>query len=127
MAKDVAKNNLKNDNFVIPECVYGYKADNYGATGLYQVSSESTELAEGVTYYRKHYNNKDHKNVDVYITAVSGDSEATFGVYAAEFDTTKDVFNSVQMIPFRNQHAVLYRVQDEAQDLFLIFNASSAL
>ena len=37
----------------------------------------------------------------------------------------KDVFHSVQMIPFRNQHAVLYRVQDEAQDLFLIFNASS--
>ena len=36
-----------------------------------------------------------------------------------------DGFHSVQMIPFRNQHAVLYRVQDEAQDLFLIFNASS--
>ncbi len=36
----------------------------------------------------------------------------------------KDVFNSVQMIPFRNQHVVLYRVQEEAQDLFLIFNAS---
>ena len=37
----------------------------------------------------------------------------------------KDVFNSVQMIPFRNQHVVLFRVQDEEKEIFLIFNASS--
>lgn len=37
----------------------------------------------------------------------------------------KDVFNSVQMIPFRNPHVILFRVQDEAQELFLIFNTSS--
>ncbi len=36
----------------------------------------------------------------------------------------KDVFNSVQMIPFRNQHVVLFRVQDEEKEIFLIFNAS---
>lgn len=78
---------LKNADLVIPESVSGYRTTANGGTKLYEVSSESTELAKGVTYYRKHYNNFEDKNVDVFITVVSGDSEAQFGTYVADFDT----------------------------------------
>lgn len=67
----------------VPEKVYAH----LGGNELYEISSEVQELAEGVTYYRKHYNNFDDKNVDVFITAVSGDSPATFGVWVADFDS----------------------------------------
>ena len=67
----------------VPERVYAH----LGGTKIYEVSSEETVLAEGVTYYRKHYNNFADKNVDVFITAVSGDSPATFGVWVADFDS----------------------------------------
>ena len=83
---------LKNADFVIPESVYGYRSGANGGTKLYEISSEEKVLAEGVTYDRKHYNNYEDKNVDVYITVVSGSSKAQFAVNAAEFDTTKEVF-----------------------------------
>ena len=78
---------LKKADFVVPESVYGYSRSAQGGTGLYQISSEEKELAPGVTYYRKHYNNYENKNVDVFITVVSGDSKAQFGVNVADFDT----------------------------------------
>lgn len=67
----------------VPDRVYAH----LGGNEIYEVSSEVQELAEGVTYYRKHYNNFDDKNIDVYITAVAGNSPATFGVWVADFDS----------------------------------------
>ena len=67
----------------VPEKTYAH----IGGTKIYEISSEEALLAEGVTYYRKHYNNFENKNVDVFITAVSGNSPATFGVWVADFDT----------------------------------------
>ena len=78
---------LKKAAFEVPESIYGYRRSAQGGTGLYQISSEEKELAPGVTYYRKHYNNYENKNVDVFITVVSGDSKAQFGVNVADFDT----------------------------------------
>lgn len=73
--------------FVVPESIYGYRNSSMGGTKLYLTSSEAKELAEGVTYYKKTYNNYENKNVDVFITVVSGDSKAQFGTYVADFDT----------------------------------------
>lgn len=77
----------KKVDFAVPESLNGYRTSMIGGTDLYQVSSEEKELARGVTYYRKHYNNNLGNNVDVYIVAVKGDSEAKFGAYVADFDT----------------------------------------
>lgn len=111
---------LKNDNFVIPECVYGYKADNYGATGLYQVSSESTELAEGVTYYRKHYNNNEGKNVDVFITVVSGDSKARFVTRAADPEGIK---NGKDVVAVKTVGVLAGELKSEGFDVLAACNA----
>ena len=37
----------------------------------------------------------------------------------------KEVVNAVEMIPFRNSQAVVFKVADDAQDILLIFNAST--
>ena len=37
----------------------------------------------------------------------------------------KDVVNTVETIPFRNSQVVVFKVADDAQDILLIFNAST--
>jgi exopolysaccharide biosynthesis protein len=76
----------------VPESVYGYSwPEQYLTTGFsFGEIVEHIEMARGVDYYGMKYLNADGKNVDVYVTVVSGDSEARFAAWAGDLSTIDD-------------------------------------
>lgn len=72
-------------NFEVPETTYSYSFGNIQSTGLrFTEIVEQETLCEGVDYYQMKYTNKDGKNVDAFITVVSGSSPAKFRTWAGD-------------------------------------------
>ena len=84
-------------DFEIPAVTYSYYFDKYLSTGLrFTEIVEKETLYEGVDYYQMKYTNNKGKNVDAFITVVSGNSPVEFRSWAGDMthiDAGKAKFN----------------------------------